>query len=113
MRLLSLLAVPLLLTACPGSDGDDPPEPAKEGTLVVGVQTTADITALVGSVHVVAKVDDVVQKDEVIQIAQLPKEIELKGKPTSKAEGDCRAVIRTSSVQRRLTFGFVRRNWTL
>lgn len=86
MRLLSLLAVPLLLTACPGSSGDDPPDPPKEGVLVVGVQTTADITALVGSVHVVAKVDDVVQKDEIITIAQLPKEIELTGKPTSKAD---------------------------
>jgi hypothetical protein len=84
MRLLSLLAVPILLTACPGSD--DPSDPPKEGALIVGVQTTADITALVGSVHLVAKVDDTVQKDEIIPIAQLPKEIELKGTPTSKAD---------------------------
>jgi hypothetical protein len=85
MRRLSVLLVPFLLTACPGSD-DDPPAGPKEGTLVVGVQTTADITALVGSVHVVAKVDDVVQKDEIVPIAQLPKEIELKGTPSSKAD---------------------------
>lgn len=83
MRLLSLLAVPLLLTACPGAD--DTPEP-KEAALVVGVQTTPDITAFVGSVHVVAKVDDLVAKDELVPVAQLPKEIELRGKPESRVD---------------------------
>jgi hypothetical protein len=86
MRRLCVLVVPLLLTACPGSGSDDPPEVAKEGRLVVGVQTTADITALVGSVHVVARVDDVVTKDEVLTITQLPKEIELTGKPESRVD---------------------------
>jgi hypothetical protein len=85
MRLLAVLAVPLLLTACPGSDEPEPPPP-KEGKLIVGVQTTADITALVGSVHVVAKVDDVVQKDELVPVTQLPKELELKGEPTARVD---------------------------
>lgn len=84
MRRLCALLVPLLLTACPGSD--DPPETPKEGTLIVGVHTTADIAALVGSVHVVAKVDDVVTTDEIVPIAQLPKEIELRGKPESRVD---------------------------
>lgn len=83
MRRLAVLLVPLVLTACPGPDD---PEQAKEASLVVGVQTTPDITALVGSVHVVAKVDDVVAKDEIVPAAQLPKELELKGTPESRVE---------------------------
>lgn len=112
MRRLFLLFVSLLLTACPGSD-DPEPEPPKEGTLVVGVQTTPDITALVGSVHVVAKLDDVVAKDEVIQIAGLPKEIELRGKPSSRVDVTVDALGRGSPpnsspiITRRATTGLV------
>lgn len=79
--LLSLFAVPALLTACPGPSDDGP----EEGSLVVGVQTAPDIAPLVGAVQVFTTVDGVT-KLQALTSADLPKEIELRGRPGSRAE---------------------------
>jgi hypothetical protein len=75
-----VLALPIGLAACPGSSTD--PQPGATA-LVVGVQSD-DFGALVGSVHVVVKQDDVVVRDETFATvagspSPLPKEIELSG----------------------------------
>lgn len=88
-RLLSLLALPTLVAACPGSDpGGDPT--AVEGQLVVGVQTE-DFGGLVDSVHIVATIDGKVSSDETVRLGPsnptgLPKEIILKGATGARAE---------------------------
>jgi len=84
----ALLALPLLLAACPGSAGD--PHAAQQGTLVVGVQSE-DFGGLVQAVHIVATVDGKVADDETLTIAAssngaLPKEIPLQGAPGARAE---------------------------
>ncbi len=79
--LASLIAVPALLTACPGPSDD-----AGEGQLVVGVQTAQDVGTLVGAVHVVTKIDGTVTRDETIPSGALPKELDLRGGPGARAE---------------------------
>jgi hypothetical protein len=83
MRLLPLIALPLLLLACPGSHDPDGPQ---EASLVVGVQMAPELAIYIGKVHVVTKVDDVVTDDELLPISALPKEIVLRGTPTSRAD---------------------------
>lgn len=79
---LALAAVPALLTACPGPEDDTP----GEASLIVGVQTASDLGSLVGSVHVVTRVDGAPETDETLPASALPKEIELRGRPGARAE---------------------------
>ena len=88
--LISLLALPALLAACPGSDPVGPNPPPVEGELVVGVQAE-DFGGLVDSVHIVATIDGKVSSDETVRVGPtnptgLPKEIVLKGAPGARAE---------------------------
>lgn len=73
-----VLSLPIGITACPGSS-----DPVGPTALVVGIQSD-DFGALVGSVHVVVKQDDVVVRDETFATVSgspspLPKELELRG----------------------------------
>lgn len=75
LRLLSALALPALLAACPGAA---PPED-EEGELVVGVQAE-ELGALAGEVRVVVNRDGVPVADEVVRPgAGLPKEVVVRG----------------------------------
>jgi hypothetical protein len=87
-RLLSLLALPAFVAACPGGPGDG--NPSDGGELVVGVQAD-DFGGLVESVHIVATIDGKVASDETVQIGAsnpnaLPKEIVLRGVTGARAE---------------------------
>ncbi len=93
-RLAIALLLPLAVVACPG-----PVEDSNESTLVIGVQSE-DLGGVVGPIHIVAKLDGAVVRDETVTVApagqpvsapnvnpqQLPREIELKGGPDSRAE---------------------------
>jgi hypothetical protein len=79
--ILALFGLPVLLTACPGPSDED-----GDGSLVVGVQTSLDLGPLVASVHVVAKVDGAVVRDETLPTSALPTEIELRGAAGAPAE---------------------------
>ncbi len=92
-RVLSLLAVPALLTACPGASDDG----AAEGSLVVGVQTAQDVGTLVGVVNVFTTVDGASGLQS-IRASELPKEIELRGRPGSRAEVRVEAMATGASV---------------
>lgn len=83
-HLLSLLALPALLAACPGSDPGDT-APADAGQLVIGVQAD-DFGALVEAVHIVATIDGKVASDETVKPTALPKEVILTGATGARAE---------------------------
>jgi hypothetical protein len=90
--LLSLVALPALLAACPGGEDPTGPEGGGEGSLIVGVQAE-DFGGLVDKVHIVATVDGKVATDETIAVSTsagspsgLPKEITLRGTPGAKVE---------------------------
>ncbi|MBX3186449.1 MAG: hypothetical protein KF819_05505 [Labilithrix sp.] len=82
-----MLTLPVVLAACPADDGPS------EGRLVVGVQAE-ELAALVGSVRVVARIDDAVATDEIVDVQSpatgardgLPKEIALEGRPGARVE---------------------------
>ena len=80
---LSLLALPALLAACPGSDPDPAPEGAAQ--LVVGVQAD-DFGGLVESVHIVATIDGKVTSDQTLKPTALPKEVVIEGAAGARAE---------------------------
>jgi len=83
-HLLSLLALPALLAACPGNDpGTGPTTDA--GQLVVGVQAD-DFGSLVDAVHIVVTVDGKEASDETVKPTALPKEIILTGAAGARAE---------------------------
>lgn len=82
-RLLSLIALmlPIGLAACPASVDSH-----EEGALVVGLQSD-DFGALVGSVHVVAKLDGVVVRDETYPSAsKLAQELTFTGAPGARLQ---------------------------
>ena len=84
-RALAALGLPILLVACSG-----PSEPPANGALVVGVQAE-ELANAIGSVHVVTKVDDVVNADKTFTAApnavdHLPAEIEVHGHPGAKVD---------------------------
>lgn len=83
--LLALVALPVLLAACPGSGGSDPGVP--QASLVVGVQSE-DFGGLVQAIHIVATVDGKVASDETVTVtgSVLPKEIVLTGTSGARAE---------------------------
>jgi hypothetical protein len=76
-RLLPLVLLPAAFTACPGEVGDP------ESAVVVGVQTE-DLTGRLTNVHVVAKVDGELKKDETSPT--LPKEIEISARAGARLE---------------------------
>lgn len=82
-RHVSVLALPLLLAACPGSDGDPPP--VGGGQLVVGIQGD-DFGGLVEEVHVVATIGGVITSDQTLKPSQLPKEVLIEGASGARAE---------------------------
>lgn len=76
-RLLPLLLLPAAFAACPGEDE------GAESSVVVGVQTE-DLAGRLTNVHVVAKVDGEVKKDETSPT--LPKELEINGRAGAQLE---------------------------
>src|SRR5262245_10594604 len=93
-----VLLLPLGLVACPGSDRED--APPSDPTMIVGIQSE-DLGSAVGPVHIVAKLDGVVVRDETVQASPssplggapgapnaqaLPREIELKGQADGRVE---------------------------
>jgi hypothetical protein len=79
----ALVALPVLLAACPGSGASDPGE--QQASLVVGVQSE-DFGGLVQAIHIVATVDGKVASDETVAGSVLPKEIVLTGASGARAE---------------------------
>ena len=79
----ALVAVPVLLAACPGNGGSD--AGVHEASLVVGVQSE-DFGGLVQAIHIVATVDGKVASDETVTGSVLPKEIVLTGASGARAE---------------------------
>jgi hypothetical protein len=76
-RIFAALALPALLAACPGED--------RSAVMVVGVQGE-ELGPLVGSLHVIARVDGAVVADEITQVPALPKELAIEGAPGARAE---------------------------